>query len=391
MRGTIWEYQNTVGWRMPKGHLDLDQGLTLSGGGFRATLFNLGGLWRLNELGFLKKLDIITSVSGGSITSGVLACNWKDLIFRDAVAVNFKEVVADPLRAFCKLYVDVPAVVLGLLSPWDSIPERVAKAYDKHLFHGATLQNLPHEERDKTDPDYAPRFVFYATNLQTGSSVRMSRRRLADYKLGEIPQPTLPLATAVAASSAFPPVLSPVVVKTDPQTWQWMNGAMLYDNPALRQAMYLVDGGVYDNMGLEAVWDRCRSVLVSDAGAPLSIEVDPPKDWVRLLMRVLNIITEQTRALRKRRLIKDFKTSPGQGAYWGIRTTIADYDVTEPLATDSATTASLARIRTRLNRFSDEEQGQLINWGYALADAALRKHVLTDAARGRLPFPAYPL
>jgi hypothetical protein len=28
-------------------------------------------------------------------------------------------------------------------------------------------------------------------------------------------------------------------------------------------------------------------------------------------------------------------------------------------------------MRTRLNKFSPEEQAQLINWGYALADAAL--------------------
>ena len=48
-------------------------GLAFSGGGFRATLFHLGSLWRLNELGYLPKLDRISSVSGGSITAGRLA------------------------------------------------------------------------------------------------------------------------------------------------------------------------------------------------------------------------------------------------------------------------------------------------------------------------------
>ena len=43
--------------------------LCLSGGGYRAMLFHLGALWRLNELGYLKKLARISSVSGGSITS----------------------------------------------------------------------------------------------------------------------------------------------------------------------------------------------------------------------------------------------------------------------------------------------------------------------------------
>jgi len=36
---------------MAQEQLTLDYGLALSGGGFRATLFNLGGLWRLNQLG----------------------------------------------------------------------------------------------------------------------------------------------------------------------------------------------------------------------------------------------------------------------------------------------------------------------------------------------------
>ncbi len=51
----------------------LDVGLALSGGGFRATLFHLGSLTRLNELGWLRRLDIVTSVSGGSIIAGLLA------------------------------------------------------------------------------------------------------------------------------------------------------------------------------------------------------------------------------------------------------------------------------------------------------------------------------
>src|SRR5215470_5372477 len=47
--------------------------LCLSGGGYRAMLFHVGVLWRLNELGWLARLDRVSSVSGGSITAGVLA------------------------------------------------------------------------------------------------------------------------------------------------------------------------------------------------------------------------------------------------------------------------------------------------------------------------------
>ncbi|MFC1880895.1 patatin-like phospholipase family protein [Thermodesulfobacteriota bacterium] len=42
-------------------------GLALSGGGFRSTAFHLGVLKRLHELGILDKVDVFSTVSGGSI------------------------------------------------------------------------------------------------------------------------------------------------------------------------------------------------------------------------------------------------------------------------------------------------------------------------------------
>ena len=50
-----------------------DLGLCLSGGGYRAMLFHAGALRRLNEAGLLEKLDMVSSVSGGSIAAGLLA------------------------------------------------------------------------------------------------------------------------------------------------------------------------------------------------------------------------------------------------------------------------------------------------------------------------------
>jgi len=73
-------------------------GLALSGGGFRATLFHLGSLWRLNELGYLPKLNRISSVSGGSITAGFLAVRWSQLQFRGGVAANFQDLIVNPLQ-----------------------------------------------------------------------------------------------------------------------------------------------------------------------------------------------------------------------------------------------------------------------------------------------------
>ena len=51
--------------------------LCLSGGGYRAMIFLLGVLWRLNELGYLVRLDRISSVSGSSITAALLGRPWR--------------------------------------------------------------------------------------------------------------------------------------------------------------------------------------------------------------------------------------------------------------------------------------------------------------------------
>ena len=378
----------------------LDTGLALSGGGYRAMLFSLGSLWRLNELGWLRKLDVVTSVSGGSIVNGVLATRWKDLQWsNDGVATNFGPVIATPVRAMASKTLDVFAGIEGVFSVFSSISDKVTENYDKNLFHGAKLASIPEYEKGKT-----PRFIFYATSLQTGSSVRMERKRIADYKIGEVQNPDVPVARVVAASSAFPPVLSPVEFKFKPSDWTPFADATLGNRDDLKSRLMLTDGGVYDNMGLEAIWKRCSTVLVCDAGAPFDVEAEPHTDWTRQAIRVLDVVTEQTRALRKRWLMQEFgqsqeegiedPTQPAKknGTYWGIGTRIDNYQVAMPMTHDSAASGSLQHIRTRLNEFTAEEQGRLINWGYALADAGMRKYVLKGAVpAGSWPDPGFPL
>lgn len=368
-------------------------GLALSGGGFRAALFHLGSLWRLNELGWLKRLAEVTSVSGGSITAAYLGFRWKHLTFgRNGVAANFVDEIVRPLQDFCSRTIDVGSVVAGLISPFRHPIELIASHYRKGLFGESTLQDLPSGKE-------GPRFTIYATSLQTGVSVRFSRTELAEYHLGKIESPHIQLATAVAASCALPPILCPLTLKFNPDDWKdWEKGKKgdLFEKEKLRSTMFLTDGGVYDNLGLERIWDRYTTVLVSDAGAPFSVVEGSL--WFRLSQlfrakRAIDIVTEQTRALRKRWLISDFKAGITRGTYWGIATHIRDYQLEDngyppPLVKDSEDTGALCRVRTRLNRFTDEEQKQLINWGYALADAAMRRHVLKKGAKpGHLPFP----
>ena len=136
--------------------------LCLSGGGFRAMLFHVGSFWRLNQAGLLQKLDRISSVSGGSITAGILGLNWNSLAFDgNGVAQKFEELLVKPIRTLASHTIDVSSILGGLLT--GSISHHVADAYRKYLFGHKTLQDLP----DK------PRFVLNATNVQSKDLVAL--------------------------------------------------------------------------------------------------------------------------------------------------------------------------------------------------------------------------
>lgn len=349
--------------------------LCLSGGGYRAMVFHIGVLWRLYETGLLRSLKRISSVSGGSITAGQLALAWRGLNF-DSVAGDFVPKVVEPLRTFAGNTIDAESVILGALLP-GSIGDRIAKAYDEHLFHGKTLQDLPDE----------PRFVINATNVQSGVLWRFMKPYMRDYRVGKVEKPRIPLAYAVAASSAFPPVLSPYELRLKDSDFEPGTGTDL-QRPPFTTRVVLTDGGVYDNLGLETAWKRHQTVLVSDAGGKTQPEEEPETDWPRHSYRVLNLIDNQVRSLRKRQVIDSFVAKTRKGAYWGIRTDIADYGLSDALDCPLERTTQLAELPTRLKRIDERTQERLINWGYAVCDAALRKHLEpTLQPKPKFPYP----
>jgi NTE family protein len=353
--------------------------LCLSGGGYRAMLFHLGALLRLNELGYLPKLDRVSSVSGGSITAAALGRSWGRLQFdADGVARAFMVEVAAPLRRLASTTIDAGSIIGGILQPGKTVAEKVADAYRKHLFGGLTLQDLPDH----------PRFVLNATNLQTGSLWRFSKRYMADYRVGLYPNPRVELAVAVGASSAFPPVLSPVRLKVDAAGYSQDDRGELFRAPFTTD-LVLSDGGVYDNLGLETAWKRYETILISDGGGHMQPEGDVPSDWARHSLRVTAVIDNQVRSLRKVQTIEAYKSGARKGVYWGIRTDIANYDAPGRLPCPVAQTTVLAATKTRLERMPDVLQERLINWGYAVCDAGLRSHVDPDLPQpADFPYPA---
>lgn len=358
-------------------------GLCLSGGGYRAMVFHIGSLWRLNELGLLRQMARISSVSGGSITAGTLALRWDSLTFDgNGTATNFVDTVVAPLREMAGETIDADSILGGIFTT-ASIGDKVAKSYDEHLFHGATLQDITAS---------GPRFIINATNVQSGALWRFSRKEMRDYRVGRVPNPTVKLSVAVAASSAFPPVLSPVTMRVDPASFAPPDGTEDLHREPFTKKVVLSDGGVYDNLGLETVWKRCETVLVSDGGGKLQPEEEPHTDWGRHGIRVMDTIDNQVRSLRKRQMIGAFADGIRKGTYWGIRTDVADYGVEMKLDCPFDRTMELASLKTRLKRMEGTLQERLINWGYAVCDAALRRHVNDKLpAATRFPYPNTPV
>jgi NTE family protein len=345
--------------------------LCLSGGGYRAMLFHLGTLWYLHDAGLLPRLARISSVSGGSITAGVLALSWTRLDSPDA----FKTLVVTPIRAMASETVDVGSILGGIFGP-GSISDRVIKRYRGLLFGDRTLRDLPD----------MPRFVINATNVQTGSLFRFSKPYIGDWQIGRYLNPTTSVAEAVAASSAFPPVLSPVRLEFRPGDFS-VDPGPCHRPPFTTKAM-LTDGGVYDNMGIETAWKRCKTILVSDAGGKMQPEGAPHADWARHSLRINSLIDNQVRSLRKRQIVAAFKSGGRKGAYWGMWTDPAEYPAASALALPPDAARALAETPTRLAAMPEDLQERLINFGYGMAERAIRSYFDTNAAAATgFPYP----
>jgi len=355
--------------------------LCLSGGGYRAMLFHAGAVWRLNEAGLLGRLDRVSAVSGGSIAAGLLWLKWQKLgLDRDARADEslFVEHFISPMRALARKTIDLPAV-LGAAFKIRPAADIMAGAYRKHLYGDIRLKDLPAH----------PRFVMNATNLQSGVLCRFTQSYLWDWRVGQVPEPDIPLAVAVAASSAFPPVLSPMTIRFREGQFQPGTGADL-QTAAYRTRMHLTDGGVYDNLGLEAV-KNCARVLVSDGGGQMRPASRSQMNWIFQAIRANAIIDNQVRSLRKRMLIESFRKGERWGTYWSIRSDLADYQLPDAIPFSPERSAALALVPTRLARMTDALQEELINWGYVICDTALRRHIhplLTKPSR--MPYESVP-
>src|SRR5215217_1866509 len=347
--------------------------LCLSGGGFRAVLFHLGALRRLNEVGILTQVRTFTSVSGGSIVAAHLASLapvWPD---PGTPLPDWERNVAAPLRALTNRNLRTVPLARRFFLPWywfrsGTAVRDLEHAYARHLT-SLSLGDLPAR----------PRFVFCSTDMAFGvnwifdsCSPDTGEARLGDYQVGYAPFPDWPLARAVAASSCCPPFFDPLPLGLASKDLK--NGKYrLADRDALIAGLSLTDGGVYDNMGLEPVWKDHECVLVSDGGAVFQQEGD--RGLLGRLQRYHAVVDRQSRALRKRWLIAGFIQGAFTGAYWGLGSVVAHYETDVAGYSEDLVTEHIARIRTDFDAFNSAEAAILENHGYLLAGAAVRRHL----------------
>ncbi len=194
--------------------------LALSGGGFRATLFHLGATWRLNEMALLPEIGQISSVSGGSILTGLMAARWSKLNFQDGVAANFGNEIVNPIWDFCSRNIDRAAIVFGIVAG----TSRLEQSYRKYLYRESQLRDLP---------DF-PDFVFNAAHIETGRNCTLSKKGLHTWRLGDIEIPNVEIAKAVAASSACPPFFPAVTFDLDREAFSKTEYADLFHRSDLK-------------------------------------------------------------------------------------------------------------------------------------------------------------
>lgn len=245
-------------------------GLALSGGGYRAAAYHIGALRALHKLGVLDKVDVISSVSGGSIIAASYALH-------EGNYESFEKEFSQKMRkgvlhlAFINLTLMLGLVGLAtwfggvwglaasLVVLWFAwykvlpVSNLIAWQYDRLFFHGKKLKDLKS----------CPVVTINATDYPTVSQFTFSCERMYDYYYGDgaFYHEQFPVSKAVMASSCVPFIFCPIRI---PMTF-WTSVMNRKKQPML------LDGGLYDNQGTHVLTDKmspykCSYIIVSDAG-----------------------------------------------------------------------------------------------------------------------------
>lgn len=370
--------------RPPRAPLDpVDLGpavaVAFSGGGFRAALAGVGVGRFLADAGLLARVRHVSSVSGGSLAHGLLAVAWSQLAEDGFAPGRYDQLVARRLVDRISSSSLSGALLRNVWRTWGSKTRTdvLADFFDDWFFGGVRLEDLPK----------GVRFVFNAANLTTGVRFGFERDVVGDYVLGLVATrgTGLRVAQAAAASAAVPGAFP----------------TMEIDLPfpcAEGRTASLLDGGAYDNLGLEVVDDLPDDLLVAlNAGGVFQTGGWGWVPLVKDLKRASGLLYRQTNALRMRTMVERFMAwerarAAGepppkwgrQGVLFGLATTMEDQAPPEWAATRPEPSreeiVELALTKTSFAKFDRDLCERLIHRGWWLAGATL-----TAFHRDRLP------
>ena len=348
----------------------------LSGGGVRATVFHLGVLARLARQSLIENLTFLSTVSGGSLAVALVwACSgsvWpgSDAFLRRTIPTARRLLTAHGLhRAYLRN---------TLLSPWVLRYGRagaLAAALRDRWSVGGLLSDLPDN----------PRWIINATCYETGKNWRFMKKRMGDYVIGYVASPQLPITLAVAASSAFPGLVGSLKLRTERFEWFAFDSVHTPRRHTPRfPTLTLWDGGVYDNLGVEALFkptgayrDGFDFLIVSDASARHGTDTRR----LRAPLRLLDIATDQVRGIRARAVVSHLQQNPGTGVYLRLgnieeriyrkanRPAMVEHIRDDSLSASEVQEA--ASFGTTLRRCTRREYDILFAHGYQVADATL--------------------
>ena len=300
--GGTWLHQGDGRHRRPRGAGGV--GLCLSGGGYRAALFHLGALRRLDELGVLGQVRTVSAVSGGAIIANLLAD--PRLVWPEPPLPERTTGASAPGPTGRRRRASLPgtrgawrtAGCRGSRSWW---PRRWKRLAQRNIRTPALLTRLlPWRWRmpDGSTRDLADQLAdavpWWSTPLRDNASAdRPSspvRPRSPTASTGPSPAPawstradgsaTTGWATPRHRRSCGSPTPSPRPAPSRPTLSRWRSTATCSGSSVVRTAtrteqardeirgrIRLTDGGVYDNLALEPVWKTHSTVLVSDGGS----------------------------------------------------------------------------------------------------------------------------
>jgi NTE family protein len=260
-------------------------GLALSGGGYRATAFHLGTFRKLKELGLLDKVDVISTISGGSITGAYYALNDGDF---ENFEQGLRKALGKSSLLTVKLYlflVILPIIILSLffLDPnwlsvlWIAIVVFILAKYQFTIIPASSFienryRKLFFGKHTLKDLTKNTTVVINSTNIESSRQFSFSRKKMSDSwyshpEDGSAPvsfnHEKFPVSKAVMASTCVPFAFTPVKISK-----KYNNGK----NSRGKIKPLLIDGGVYDNQGIHKLTQEnslyycAETIIVSDAG-----------------------------------------------------------------------------------------------------------------------------